>query len=58
MNLDEALKTIETIKKENKRLQSRVDYLEKVMHNDVMENYDEYESYFPSPKDINYDDCE
>lgn len=42
MNLEEALKTIEVLKKENKRLQSRVDYFEKVVYNEnEMEEYDE-----------------
>lgn len=42
MNLDEALKTIESLKKENRRLQSRVDYFEKVVYNDnELEDYDE-----------------
>lgn len=50
MNLDEALTTIEILKIENKKLQNRVDYLEEVMYDETMENYDEFESYFPEEK--------
>lgn len=57
MNLDEALKTIELLKKENKRLESRLDYLDKVMHNDVYNDYDEYSNDFPTSYE-HFDDCE
>lgn len=42
MNLDEALKTIESLKKDNNKLQNRVDFLEEVLYTDTMQDYDGY----------------
>ena len=42
MNLVEALNTIEVLKKENNKLQNRVDFLEEIMYDETMNDYDGY----------------
>lgn len=47
MTLEEALNTIEVLKLENKKLQSRVDFLEDLVYNDVNNNHEiEYEGEY------------
>lgn len=43
VTLEQALSQIEELQKENKRLTNRINFLEEVMYEDTMGDYDDYE---------------